>query len=193
MSETPMPLLPSENLRVTPPHGVVEHDMGQNRFGLTRMYHGKLDVKRPNSESQPGQVDGTLLVYEPNRLGAEVARQGLSAVDINRIGELALDIARNQQLSVYVDNVLKSTTQATIDLRPIVSFDLNESNEEVDAKARELITDETGISPSALKEKQSEIEEKRRKLEEEAEKLGVVIIKKGFVGGNMLSRRPNEE
>jgi len=179
--------IPMDMLEVTPPSGTRMHRLGVdrekgleiNQFGIVSMAHGKIRTFNEKPGESPEYIDGTLLCLMPGGVQVEVARRGLSAEEINIMGNLAVEIDNALHNRTLLSEALASTNNTVDGLRMFGSSTtesgIQASVEEVDVKTEQEIEKATDIVRT-LKIKQGELGNRLDSLYIKANDLGVTLI-----------------
>jgi len=144
-------------------------------FGVQAILHG--DIRTFGEPEAPEYVEGTFIEYQPGTVYAHVARRGLSADEINRIGDICADVDTDVFKLSFFPNVIDQTEKLGDNLE-ILGYSRSTSQdqlEKLDEETQRTI-EQLGILLARLKHQKTAVGDNYERLLKEADALGVTLI-----------------
>lgn len=175
-------MFPADMIQVNPPRGTITYEAGidreklteVNRFGVRWMGHGLIRTFKEPRGSGADYQEGTLIEFMPGQLNVHVARRGLAAGEINKIGNLSAEIDNSLNVSRTIPEALRVGNDL-IEKLSVINISRISHGDHQGAKLDKTVAD-LGLLMGQLKESKSAEHKKYIAMVEEAYALGVTLI-----------------
>lgn len=162
-----------------PPQGTKLYDVSRNThsFGVYQIAVGAIRTFAESSLEPTEYTEGTFIAYQPGTMYAHVARRGLSADEINRIGDIGAEVDTDGFKLTFLPQVIEQTTKLRQNLR-VLGVSRRTSEEaavELDSETQETIKT-LGVLLDRLEQQKTAVHEDYDRLLREADQLGVVVF-----------------
>lgn len=187
--------LPAKMFPVEPPPGTKYYSVSAERvsssFGLKNMAHGLIRTFRETPGAASDYAPGTFLMFMPGELYVHVVRRGLTAEELNSIGQLCGQLEKEKHLRRYLPTALNNAGGLMNNLKTVgVSLLENAEGGYVESDI-EMWVEEIGEIVKKMTQSLQFRDKNIKKTAEELDALGVTLVQShtGSMGDGFLPSR----
>ncbi len=144
-------------------------------YGVEKMLYRMVGpIPRENGKGTE-EAEGTSIKYMPVDLWVHVARRDLAGGEINRIGDLAMQLAQNDEMTTFLPKAVKSTEETFNRLSILAGMYRGAATQQESNNDITKLLEQSGIVLETLKEAEAKQKEKFNHIVCELADMGAVL------------------